>query len=178
MNILDITENSVKAGATLTEILLTEEGDLLTLTVKDNGRGMSEEALLSVTNPFYTTRTTRKVGLGIPLLKLASEQTGGTLEIVSYEKERYPESHGTTLTATFFKDHLDFTPLGDVVSTVTTLIHGHPDVDFLYIHKTDRGEVTLDTRDLRAVLEDVPLNSFEVLLWIEDNLKEQYAALN
>ena len=177
LNILDITENSVKAGATLTEITISERDSVLTLCIRDNGCGMSEQTLRSVENPFYTTRTTRRVGLGIPLLKLAAEQTGGELRILSYDKENHPDSHGTTLTATFYKDHLDFTPLGDVISTVVTLIQGHPDTDFIFKHSSERGEVMLDTRELRAVLEDVPLNSYEILLWIEDNLKEQYEAL-
>ena len=175
LNILDITENSVKAGATLTEISILEENTLLTLTVTDNGCGMNEETVRSVTDPFYTTRTTRKVGLGIPLLKLASEQTGGTLVISSRDKESFPDSHGTVLTATFYKNHLDFTPLGDVISTVVTLIQGHPEVDFLFTHKEENREVTLDTRELRQVLVDIPLNSPEILGWIRDNLEEQYS---
>jgi len=134
LNILDITENSVKAKATLTEIIIDESDELLSLTIRDNGTGMSEEIVRSVTNPFYTTRTTRSVGLGIPLLKLASEQTGGELTIASKTVEAYPDSHGTTVTASFIKSHIDFTPLGDIVSTVQTLIQGHPDVDFVYIH--------------------------------------------
>lgn len=178
LNILDITENSVKAGATLTEIIIKEQGSVLTLTVKDDGCGMTEEVLKSVTNPFYTTRKTRRVGLGIPLLKLSCEQTGGNLAITSRDKERFPTSHGTTLVATFYKDHIDFTPIGDVVSTVTTLIQGHPDTDFLFIHENEGGRVSLDTREIKEVLEDTPINSFEILLWIEDNLKEQYKELN
>ena len=100
LNILDITENSVKAGATLTKISIVEGDDTLTLTIKDDGCGMSEEILKSVENPFYTTRTTRKVGLGIPLLKMAAEMTGGNLKIVS---STHPDSHGTTVTANFLK---------------------------------------------------------------------------
>ena len=110
LNILDITENSVKAGATLTEISINETEDKLVISIKDDGCGMSEETVRSVTDPFYTTRTTRSVGLGIPLFKLAAEQTGGGLEIVSDTGEH----HGTTVTARFYKNHLDFTPLGDV----------------------------------------------------------------
>ena len=174
LNILDISENSVKAGALLTEILITEDSDTLTFCITDNGSGMTEETLNAVTNPFYTTRTTRKVGLGIPLLKLACEQTGGDLTITSRHVSEFPHHHGTTLTARFYKNHLDYPPLGDIISTVTTLIQGHPDVDFLFTHKFSDGEVTLDTRELRGVLDDVPLSTFEVLEWISENLKEQY----
>ena len=175
LNILDITENSVKAGATLTEIYVDEEGDKLTLTIKDDGCGMNEETVKSVTDPFYTTRKTRKVGLGIPLLKLACEQTGGSLSITSSVDE---DTHGTTVTAVFFKNHIDFTPLGDVISSIVTLIQGHPDTDFLFRHSTEGGAVELDTREIRAVLEGVPLDTYEVILWIRDNLGEQYAEIN
>ena len=171
LNILDIAENSVKAKASLTEILISEEGDKLTLTIKDDGCGMDEQTVRSVIDPFYTTRKTRSVGLGIPLLKLACEQTGGTLDITSSVGE---DDHGTTLRAIFFKNHIDFTPLGDVTSSIVTLIQGHPDTDFLFCHKTERGEVTLDTREIRAVLEDVPLDTYEVICWIRSNIEEQY----
>lgn len=177
LNILDITENSVKAKATLVEILLTETDDSLTIAIKDNGTGMTDEVLERVSNPFYTTRTTRKVGMGIPLFKFAAEQTGGRLDIESRHCERYPDSHGTTVSAVFCKTHIDFTPLGDVISTVTTLIQGHPDVDFVFEHKTVRGTVILDTRELREVLDGVPLDTFEVLLWIKENLEEQYNSI-
>ena len=177
LNILDITENSVKAGATLTEIRITETDSVLELTITDNGCGMSDETVKSVINPFYTTRTTRKVGLGIPLLKLAAEQTGGKIEIES-QTEECSNSHGTRVMALFHKNHIDFTPLGDVISTVTTLIQGHPDRDFLFIHSVNGNEIRLDTRELREVLEEVPLNSFEVIEWIKENLNGQYAALN
>ena len=175
LNILDITENSVKAGATLTEITITENEDTLTISIKDDGCGMSEETVKSVIDPFYTTRTTRKVGLGIPLLKLASEQTGGFITIESRVSDENDSSHGTKVEALFYKKHLDFTPLGDVISTLTTLIQGHPDTDFLFTHKKNGGEIRLDTRDLRTVLEDVPLNSFEVILWIKETLEEEYS---
>lgn len=171
LNILDITENSVKAGATLTEISITESGNKLVISIKDDGCGMSEDIVRSVVDPFYTTRTTRKVGMGVPLFKMAAEQTGGKLEIVSDTGE----NHGTTVTAYFYKDHLDFTPLGDVISTVTTLIQGHPDTDFLFTHLIDDKEIRLDTRELRAVLEGVPLNTYDVLEWIRGYLEEQYS---
>ena len=178
LNILDVAENSVKAGASLTEILIYEEGNKLTLTFKDDGCGMSSEIVKSVVDPFYTTRTTRKVGLGIPLLKLAAEQTGGTLSIESKTKEEYPECHGTKVEAVFFKDHLDFTPLGDVVSSIITLIQGHPDTDFYFCHTSADKKVELDTRQLREVLGDAPLNAYEVIKWIEEYLQEQYQEFN
>ena len=178
LNILDVAENSVKAGASLTQILLTEEGNVLTIEIVDDGCGMSEDVVRSVTDPFYTTRTTRKVGMGIPLLKLACEQTGGELTISSVTAEENPDEHGTHVTATFYTDHIDFTPLGDVSSSVLTLIQGHPDTDFLFRHEKDGRVVELDTRELREVLEDVPLNSYDVMQWIGGNLQEQYEELS
>ena len=175
LNILDIAENSVKAGATLTEITVEETAELTVLTIKDDGCGMTEEIVKSVTNPFYTTRTTRKVGMGIPLLKLAAEQTGGSLKIESRCERDYPDNHGTVVRAKFYKNHIDMTPLGDVISSIVTLIQGHPDTDFLFKHILPDKTVLLDTRELKAVLGDVPLNSYEVIKWIEEYLKEQYS---
>lgn len=177
LNILDIAENSTKARASLVEISVLEKGDTLTLVIGDNGTGMTEEILESVKNPFYTTRTTRKVGMGIPLLQCAAEQTGGYVEIVSRHFSLYPDDHGTTVTAVFYKNHIDFTPLGDAASSIVTLIQGHPDVDFVFRHATETAEVFLDTREIREVLENVPLDTFEVLIWIKENLAEQYSVL-
>ena len=177
LNILDITENSVKAGATLTEISIDETADDIILTITDNGHGMTKEVLETVLNPFYTTRTTRKVGMGLPLLKLAAEQTGGSLEISSRHIDEFSDNHGTTVKTVFCKNHIDCAPLGDVVETVKTLIQGHPDTDFLFVHKKQGKEVSLDTRELRVVLEGVPLNTYEVIKWIEEYLKEQYSEI-
>ena len=174
LNILDVAENSVKAGATLTQILLTEEGNTLTIEIVDDGCGMSEDVVRSVVDPFYTTRTTRKVGMGIPLLKLAAEQTEGNLTIESVTQEADPDNHGTHVTALFYTDHIDFTPLGDVSSSVLTLIQGHPDTDFLFCHQKNGRSVELDTRELRGVLGDVPLNCYDVMTWIKGFLEEQY----
>ena len=175
LNILDIAKNSVKANATLVEILLGETEETLTLTIRDDGCGMTPEVLAGVTDPFYTTRTTRRVGLGLPLLKLAAEQTGGEVRIESRHESLYPEDHGTEVVATFYKNHIDFTPMGDVVSSIVTLIQGNPDTDFLFRHEMGTKTAMLDTRDVRQVLGgDVPLDSFEVLAWIQEYLNEQY----
>lgn len=169
LNILDVTENSVTAGAKNVSITLNEDdGGILTLEIADDGCGMSEEVLSRVTDPFTTSRTTRKVGMGLPLLKLASEQAGGKMDITSRLGE------GTTVTATFDTGNIDFTPLGDMISTLTTLIMGAPDIDFLYDHRAPGLEVHLDTRELREVLGDTPLSSPEVIEWIKEYLSEQY----
>lgn len=178
LNILDIAENSVKAGATLVTVSLTQTGNVLTLEITDDGCGMDAETVRRVTDPFYTTRTTRKVGLGLPLLKLEAEQTGGALTITSRTAAQCPEAHGTTVRATFHTDHIDCMPLGDVTATLVTLIQGHPQQELAFSHRTDAGTVTLDTRQLRAVLGDVPLDTYEVLKWIEGYLREQYQSIN
>lgn len=175
LNILDVAENSVKAKATLIEILLTETESKLTIVIRDNGCGMTKDILAGVTNPFYTTRTTRKVGLGLPFLKMAAEQTGGSMKVESVSELDDKVNHGTCVTAVFNSNHIDFTPLGDVVSSIVTLIQGHPDFDFYFLHTFENGEAVLDTRELREVLDGVPLNSYDVIKWIEEYLKEQYS---
>ncbi len=174
LNVLDIAQNSVKAKAKNILIKLTETVDCLTLVIEDDGCGMSKEMVENVINPFCTTRTTRKVGLGIPLLKLAAEQTGGSVSIQSVSEQDNPADSGTTVTAVFYKNHLDFTPLGDIVSTVTALIQGSPDIEWRFEHQLEKGTVELDTRELREILGDVPLDTYEVIKWIEAYLNEGY----
>ena len=174
LNILDIAENSIKAKATRVTIEIFETADTLKFTVSDDGCGMKPDFLKSVTDPFTTTRTTRPVGLGIPLLKMAAEQTGGSVEITSKHIDDYPDSHGTVTSAIFFKNHIDAAPLGDIVETVVTLIQCNPDTEFVFIHQNEEKRIGLDTKKLRGVLGDVPLNNIEVILWIKEYLNEQY----
>lgn len=177
LNILDIAQNSVKAKAKNISITLSETAETLTIEITDDGCGMSPEAVRGVIDPFFTTRTTRNVGLGVPLLKLAAEQTGGGIEISSVSEKENSREHGTSVKASFFKNNIDFTPLGDIVSTVTALIQGSPDIEWHFIHKMTAGTVELDTRELRQVLGEVPLDNYEVIKWIEDYLKEGYASI-
>lgn len=176
LNILDIAQNSLKADARQLIISLREDEQSLRILIEDDGKGMDRALLASVTDPFTTTRSTRKVGMGIPLFKLAAEQTGGKLDVVSVSRQEDPIRHGTKVEALFYKEHLDFTPLGDIVSTLLLLIQGSPQVDILFMHCLPKGgEVKLDTRQLKEVLgEEVPLNSYEVLQWIQESLKEAY----
>ena len=172
LNILDIAMNSVKAGATDIGIELDEQPEELTITIRDNGCGMSEEVVRRLSDPFYTTRTTRKVGMGVPFYLLAAEQTGGSVTIDSVPEP--DPRHGTVITAVFRTDHIDSTPLGDIISTVTTLIHGYPDIDLTFTHTFPDHEVTLSTRQIKEMLGDIPINSLEILNWIRDFLEEQY----
>lgn len=173
--VLDITMNSVRAGATEISITLAEDAEWLTFTVSDNGCGMTEEQVKRLDDPFFTTRTTRKVGLGIPFLKMLAEMTGGYVKITSVS-EKVSEEHGTTTQAKFGKNHIDFIPMGDMVETVKTLIQGSPDVNFTFDHIMPGGEVHLSCSELREILgEDISLAEPEILMWIGEFLNEQYA---
>ena len=175
LNILDIAQNSVTARSTLINIELVETDDTLRITISDNGCGMSEEMAENVTSPFTTSRTTRKVGMGIPLFKMAAEQTGGNFTISSKSEKDYPDDHGTVTSALFYKKHLDYTPLGDIINTIVTLIQGMGDIDLIFTHKSDTLDVLLDTRQIRETLGgDIPLSIPDVLVWINEFLKEKY----
>jgi anti-sigma regulatory factor (Ser/Thr protein kinase) len=168
MNVLDVAENSVAAGASLTQITLSTNSAAkrLTLTIADNGKGMSPEMVQQVTDPFCTTRTTRRVGLGLPFLKMAAELTGGALHIESQP------GVGTTVTATFGLGHIDLAPLGDIAGTVAGLVQCNPDVDFVYTVCADGNCFTADTRQLREVLDGVSFAEPAVALWLREYLEE------
>ena len=179
LNILDVAKNSVTANASLIKILIDETEEKLEIKIIDDGCGMDEETVKRVVDPFYTTRTTRNVGLGIPLFKLEAERTGGYLTVSSKSINEDTVNHGTEITALFYKNHIDFIELGDIVSTVITLISGSPKIDFYFEHKTVNGNVSLDTSQIREVLgNDVPLDSPEIILWMTDSLKEEYERID
>ena len=174
LNILDLAQNSIKARAKHLEILLTRSGNWLTIQISDDGTGMSPAFAAEAADPFTTTRTTRKVGMGLPLFKMAAEQTGGTFSLVSQQAQREGEKHGTTVTATFDTAHVDCEPLGDIAETILTLIQGNPDLSLTYVYRTETGEQTLSTDEMREILgEDVPLNSPDVLAWARDFLNAE-----
>ncbi len=166
LNVLDVAQNSVKAGASLIELGAVREGKWLTLTVEDNGCGMTEEQVAHVTDPFFTTRTTRKVGLGVPFFKMAAEMTGGSFSIASRV------GVGTKTTAKFDTAHIDCIPLGDMCGTVASLIQCNPDRDFVYRYEKDGRGFTLDTREMREELGDVPLDTPEVMEFIREFITE------
>ena len=173
LNVMDVVQNSITAKATLIQVAEKWEGSSLVITIQDNGSGMTKEQVESVVNPFYTTRTTRDVGLGVPLFKMACEQTGGAFSIAS------EKGGGTLVTARFAAGHIDMTPVGDMDETILLLITCNPDIDFVYEKEKDGRGFTLDTRELREVLGgDVPLSSPDVAGWIRGYLKEQQEELN
>jgi hypothetical protein len=172
-HILDIAQNAVAAGASALTISLAEDHDSwLTILIRDNGRGMSPQLLASVSDPFTTTRTTRNVGLGIPLLRMAAELTGGSLDIQS------ALGVGTTVTARFSRNHLDCPPIGSIADSIALLIQGNPDMEIFYCHSTPRGTSTMSTEELRPILgDDVPLSEPAVFVWIQDTLTQQEAQI-
>ena len=171
LNILDVAENCVKAKASLVELSVRADfsRNTLTVVIKDNGCGMSKEQVAAVTDPFFTTRTTRKVGLGVPFFKMAAESSGGSFSIDS------EQGVGTTVTAVFLLDSIDRMPLGDMVSTMHMLITMNEHMDFVYTYAVDDREFTLDTRQFREVLGDVSFTEPEVSNYIRDYLKENTA---
>lgn len=168
LNVLDVAENSVKAKATLIEISVESSfaDDLMTITIKDNGCGMNEQQLARVCDPFYTTRTTRKVGLGVSFFKLAAESAAGSFSISSQE------GVGTTVVASFQISNVDRMPLGDMTATMHSLITLNYDTDFVYFYKVDDREFTLDTRELREILGGVPFDVPDVSDYIKEYLSE------
>ena len=168
LNVLDIAQNSVRAEASLIKIELLEstKKNELEISVSDDGKGMNEEQLQNVRDPFFTTRTTRKVGMGIPLFRMAAEMTGGSFSIES------TVGKGTRTTAFFRTDHLDFIPIGDMCSTMVTLITMNLHIDFIYVRELDGKTFTLDTRQLKEILGDVPLNEPSITAWLRDYINE------
>ena len=168
LHILDIVQNSIVAGASLIGVSILENSaeDILTVTITDNGKGMSEELVKSVIDPFTTSRTTRRVGLGIPLFKTAAELTGGSFKIDSVLGE------GTVVTAAFVRSSIDRQPLGDIKGTMLGLFTSYESIDFVYTHELDRKVFKTDTRELKKILGGVSLSEPEVYLWLTEYLSE------
>jgi anti-sigma regulatory factor (Ser/Thr protein kinase) len=169
LHILDVAQNSIAAGATRVEISVREKPwlDELEITIEDNGNGMTDEALSRVEDPFYTTRTTRRVGLGIPLLKHSAEQAGGSFAI------RSVPGKGTRLVSVFGRSHIDRPPMGDIAGVISSLAGMNPGMDFIYRHAGPRntGEYVFDTREAKAILGDIPLSEPAVILYLKEMIE-------
>lgn len=172
LNILDIAENSLKAQATLVEIDLCVVENTLTIQIKDNGCGMSPEFLAKVTDPYTTTRTTRKVGLGIPLIKMEAELAGGSFDIQSQL------GVGTIVTTTFAVDHIDRPPLGDVGETIMTLLTELGNTRIVYRYNANGQSFEFDTLELQQQLEGIPLDTPEILQFVKQLINENMNTIN
>ncbi len=166
LNILDVVFNSIRAEASLIEITvkIDQKNDDLVVIIKDNGCGMSKEQLQKAQDPFYTTRTTRKVGLGISFFELAAKCTGGSFSIES------TPNVGTVTTASFKLSSIDRMPLGDITTTIHMLITMNVDIDFIYKYEFNERNFILDTREFREILEGVPFSNPDVSAYIKDFL--------
>jgi hypothetical protein len=174
LNILDVTQNSIRAGANLIGITIDVSfpKDILSITISDNGQGMTNDLIDKVNDPFYTSRTTRNVGLGIPFFEYAAKATGGTFTIHSVPGE------GTKIAATFVLSHIDRMPLGDLASTIHALITLNTDIDFYYTYQVNGKCFILNTQEFREILGDVPFNLPEISLYIKDYLKENQSEVD
>ena len=167
LHILDIAENSIGAGAKRVEIRIIEDldKDIFSLEIKDNGRGMSQEILKKATDPFYTTRTTRRVGMGLSLLSQSAREAEGDLSITSQEGQ------GTTVYTYFKHSHIDRRPLGNIVDTLIVLIAGNPDIDFFYEHKRNNNTYSMDTKEIKLELGEIPINTPAVIEIIKEDIR-------
>ena len=173
LHILDIVQNSVRAKATEIEIIINEDiqNNQLEIRIKDNGKGIDKELITRIKNPFSTTRTTRKIGLGIPLLFEACTRCDGDLDIES------SLGVGTTIRATFKYDHIDRAPMGDIVNTITMLILSSPEIRYILTYYVNEANFIMDTNEIKEILQGVPINDLGIIKWIETYLKENIKAL-
>jgi len=168
MHILDIVENSTRAGAKLVKIRIVEnkKRDKFFIYISDDGEGMDEDTLKKALDPFFTSKTVRNIGLGLPMLFHATKNTEGHFSVES------KRGKGTRVAADFKHSHIDRQPLGDITGTIISLIAGDPDVDFVYSHQNGDLIYTLDTREIKRELEDIPINNTKVLRFIRTNIEE------
>lgn len=168
MHLLDIVYNSIRALAKMITIRIhdSEKENMIEIIVEDDGCGMDEETIQHVMDPFFTTRTTRKVGLGVPLFKEGVLATGGTFDISS------TVGKGTMIKACYIKNHWDTPPLGDLAETLATLIQANDQIDYLFTYTSDTHQFCLDTKEIKAILDGVKINEPEIILWLKDYIKE------
>lgn len=168
LHVYDLLENSIAAKATLVELTIrdSKKDNVYAFTIKDNGKGMSPEFLAKVTDPWTTTRTTRKVGLGLPLIKMNTENAGGGMNIES------TVGVGTTLNFWFQHDHLDRAPMGDLAGTIVMLCSQYEDIHFIYKHITDIGEYVFDTEEIKEALDGMPMKDLTIIKFLKDMINE------
>lgn len=169
LHILDIAQNSIRAEATLIEITIKEDitKDIFSIEIKDNGIGMDEETLKKVEDPFFTTRNTRKIGLGVSLLKTAALQCEGSFNILSRK------GVGTILTAVFKHSHIDRAPLGHIEDTIVTLLMMEKEVDYIYNHHYNNNIFCFNTKEVKEILQGLPITDIKVIDWIRGHVADE-----
>ena len=173
LNILDIVQNSIRAKASMISISVEESviGNTLSIGIKDNGEGMPAKMLETVTDPYTTSRTKRKVGLGLPFLRQHAEMAGGNLNIISVPGE------GTSVEANFILNHFDRQPLGDISGVLKIMIIANPGIEFAYRHKTDMGKFEIDTKEIKEVLETEDLTDNGLMNDIRDMIRDNLESI-
>lgn len=168
LHIMDILQNSISAGATLVTLTVEEDtvSDLIRITMEDNGRGMTPEQVARLSDPFFTSRTTRKVGMGIPLFRQTAEQSGGGLTVESQP------GVGTKVAATFGWSNIDRPPLGNLANSFILTVTASPNVDFVLVYNYNGNEYRFDTAEVKDALGDMPLNTPRIVVMLEEMVRE------
>ncbi len=172
LNILDIAQNSVVAKSQNITIDISAKKGILTISIADDGCGMEQEFLANVIDPFTTTRTTRKVGMGIPLFKMAAESSGGEFKITSQK------GVGTTTTASFLIASIDRMPLGDIAATMCSLITTAPSIDYQFNYTVDDRTFSFNTKEIKEIMGDIPIESYEIISYINEFITSNILEIN
>jgi anti-sigma regulatory factor (Ser/Thr protein kinase) len=166
LHILDIAENSITAGASEIKIKIIEDSrdNVLSIEISDNGKGMDEETIKKVYDPFFTTKECKRTGLGIPLLAQSARECNGDMDI------KTGKGKGTTITVSFQYNHIDRKPLGNIRDTIIVLIASHPEIDFIFEHRRNDSLYSLNISEIRQELDGVPMSSPDVIKFIKDDI--------
>ncbi|CQR72494.1 sensory histidine kinase AtoS [Sporomusa ovata DSM 2662] len=173
LHILDLVQNSIEAGATAAKLEIIEDiiGNSMIIRVSDNGRGMNKKMRQLVIDPFITTRTTRRVGLGLPLMDMSTKRCGGYLNIDSIQGQ------GTVIEAMYQHSHLDRPPMGNLVETIKSILVANPVLQFSYHHTVNNKSLLISSHEITDILDGIPLTQPDVLIWLHGYLSENIANL-
>ena len=174
MHVYDLMENSTAANSTEVKLTIRDslKDNIYAFTIEDNGKGMTPEFMAKVTDPYTTSRTTRKVGLGLPLIKMNTENCGGGIKLQS------EVGKGTRLDFWFQHNHWDRPPMGDLAGTIVMLCAAHEDIHIIYKHITDEGEFVFDTDEIHEALDGMSMNDVKVMGWLKDMVQENLEAIH
>ena len=174
MHVYDLMENSTAANSTEVKLTIRDslKDNIYAFTIEDNGKGMTPEFMAKVTDPYTTSRTTRKVGLGLPLIKMNTENCGGGMKLQS------EVGKGTRLDFWFQHNHWDRPPMGDLAGTIVMLCAAHEDIHIIYKHITDEDEFVFDTDEIHEALDGMSMNDVKVMGWLKDMVQENLEAIH